>query len=48
MVEIKHKRYRSRFNYVVSKLIVDNGHDDLWRSENQDSSEFTYCDRSSG
>ena len=48
MVEIKHKLYRSRFNYVVSKLIVDNGHDDLWRSENQDSSEFTYCDRSSG
>ena len=40
--------YRCRFNYTLSKLIVDNGLDDLWRRENPDSSEFTCDDRSSG
>ena len=29
------KLYRCRSNYVLSKLIVDNGLEDLWRSENQ-------------
>ena len=36
------------FNYALSKLIVDNGMEDLWRRENPDSSEFTFYDRSSG
>ena len=40
--------YRCRFNYALSKLIVDNGLEDLWRRENPDSSEFTRYDRSSG
>ena len=35
-------------NYLLSKLIVDNGFENLWRRENQDSSEFTCYDRSSG
>ena len=30
---------------IKSKLIVDNGLEDLWRRENPDSSEFIYCDR---
>ena len=40
--------YRCRFNYALSKLIVDTGLEDLWRRENPDSSEFTCYDRSSG
>ena len=40
--------YRFRFNYALSKLIVDNGLKDLWRRENPDSSEFTRYDRSFG
>ena len=40
--------YRCRFNYALSKRIVDNGLEDLWRRENPDSSEFTHYDRSSG
>ena len=48
MVEIKHRLYRCCFNYALSKLIVDNELEDLWRRENSDSSEFTHCDRSSG
>ena len=40
--------HRCRFNYVLSKLIVDNGLEDLWRRKNLDSSEFTCYDRSSG
>ena len=40
--------YRCHFNYALSKLIVDNGLEDLWRRENPDSSEFTRYDRSSG
>ena len=40
--------YRCRFNYALSKLIVVNGLEDLWRRENPDSSELTHYDRSSG
>ena len=36
------------FNYVLSKLIMDNGLEDLWRRENLDASKFTRYDRSSG
>ena len=36
------------FNCTLSKLILDNGLEDLWRRENQDSSEFTCYDRSFG
>ena len=39
--------YRCRFNYALSKLIVDNGLEDLWRREKPDSSEFNHYDRSS-
>ena len=40
--------YRCRFNYALSKLIVDNGLEDLWRRKNPDSSEFTRYNRSPG
>ena len=40
--------YRCCFNYVLSKLIVNNGLEDLWRRENPDSSEFTCHSRYSG
>ena len=30
--------YRCRSNYALSKLIMDNGLEDLWRRENPDSS----------
>ena len=40
--------YRCRFSYALSKLIVYNGLEDLWRKENPDSSEFTCYDRSFG
>ena len=33
--------YRCSSNYALSKLIVDNGLEDLWRRENPDSLEFT-------
>ena len=33
---------------MPSKLIVNNGLEDLWRRKNRDSSEFTCYDRSSG
>ena len=39
-------RYGS--NYALSKFIVDNGFEDLWRREDSDSSELTHFDRSSG
>ena len=39
---------KCHFNYTLSKLIVDNGLEDLWRRENPDSSEFTRYNRSSG
>ena len=35
-------------SYALSKLIVDNGLEDLWRTENPDSPEFTRYDRSFG
>ena len=38
--------YRGCSSYALSKLLVDNGLEDLWRRENPDSSEFTYYDRS--
>ena len=38
--------YRCCSNYALSKLIVDNGLEDLWRRENPDSLEFTSYDRS--
>ena len=40
--------YKCRFDYALSKFIMDNGLEDLWRRENPDSSEFTSYDRSSG
>ena len=40
--------YRCHFNYALPKFIVDNGLEDLWRTGNPDSSEFTYHDRSCG
>ena len=40
--------YRCCSNYALSKLIVDNGLEDLWRRENPDSPEFTCYDRSFG
>ena len=38
--------YRCCSNYVLSKLIVDNGIEDLWRRENPDSPELICYDRS--
>ena len=38
--------YRGCSNYAVSKLIVDNGLEDLWRRENLDSPQFTCYNRS--
>ena len=40
--------YKVHFNYALSKLIVDNGLEDLWRREKPDSSEFTHYNISSG
>ena len=40
--------YRSFSNHVFSKLIVDNGLEDLWGWENPDSPKFTRYDRSFG
>ena len=37
---------RRSSNYALSKLIVDNGLEDLWRRENPDSPEFICYDRS--
>ena len=38
--------YRCWSNYALSKLIVDNRLEDLWRRENSDSPEFICYDRS--
>ena len=35
-------------SYALSKLMVDNGLDDLWRRENPNSTEFICYDRSFG
>ena len=46
--EGRNKRlYKCHFNYALSKLILDNGLENLWRRENPDSSEFTRYNRSS-
>ena len=37
---------RCCFNYALSKIIVYNGLEDLWRRENRDSPEFTCHDMS--
>ena len=42
------KRYRCHSNFALSKIIMDNGLEDLWRRENPENSEFTQYDRSSG
>ena len=38
--------YRCCSNYALSKVILDNGLEDIWRRENPDSPEFTCHDRS--
>ena len=38
--------YRCCCSYALSKLIVDNGLEDLWRRENPDSPQFTCYNRS--
>ena len=38
--------YRCCSNYALSKLIVDNGIEDLWRREKLDSPKFIFYDRS--
>ena len=40
--------YRSWFNYALSKLILYNMLDDLWRRQNRDSSAFTHYEISFG
>ena len=42
------KNYRCHSTFALSKIVLDNGLEDLWRRENPDSSEFTRYDRSSG
>ena len=44
--ENKTQLYRCCSNYALSKLIMDNGLEDLWRRENPDYPEFTCYDRS--
>ena len=36
------KIHRYHSNFALSKIIVDNGLEDLWRKESSDTSEFTY------
>ena len=38
--------YRCCFNYALSKLIVYNGLEDIWKRENSDSPKFICYDRS--
>ena len=42
------KRYRCHSLFALSKVIMDNGLEDLWRRENPDVSKFTRYDKSSG
>ena len=42
----KERLYRCCSKYALSKLIVDNGLEDLWRKGNPDSPEFIGYDRS--
>ena len=46
--ENKTQRIYRCSNYALSKLIVYNGLEDLWRKENPDLSEFIHCNISSG
>ena len=40
--------YRCCSNNALSKLIVDNRHEDLWRRETADPPDFTHYNRSFG
>ena len=40
--------YRCCSNYALSKIIMGNGLEDLWRKNNPDSPEFTLYNRSFG
>ena len=40
------RRHRCFSNYALSKLIIDNGTEDLWRRKSPDSPEFICCNRS--
>ena len=40
--------HKYQFNYVLSKIIVDNGLEDLWRRKNPDFSEFIHNNIYSG
>ena len=42
------KHYRCHVLFALSKIIMDNGLEDLWRRENHDVSEFTRYNKSSG
>ena len=42
------KRYRCHSNFALSKFIMENGLEDLWRRENPDICKFTRYDRASG
>ena len=44
----KQKCYRCHSNFALSKLIMENVLEDLWRKENSNTSDFTLFDRSSG
>ena len=44
----KQRLYRCSSYYALSKIIVDNGLEDIWRGERPDSPEFTCYDRSFG
>ena len=46
MVKIKHKDFRGAVSIMLSKLIVDNELQVLWRGENSDSPEFICYDGS--
>ena len=41
-----HRVYRCCSTYALSKLMVNNGFEDLWRKKNPDSPEFTCHNRS--
>ena len=46
MVKIKHKDFIAVVPVMLSKLIVDNGLEDLWTRENSDSPEYICYDGS--
>ena len=45
---ITQRRYKFNSSYALSKPILHNGIDGLWREDKPDSSKFTEYDRSSG